>query len=119
MQNSEFDRIVDKCIKIIKESLKSKGDEYAMDNADRLINFKRGAEIKGTTPEDALFGYWLKHLTSIFDIIDEITKENKKIGLIFVAKPDINMNLIEEKIKDNINYLILLKALLIERYKEV
>lgn len=118
MNDENFDKVVEKCIDIIRKSLKSKGKEYAMGGKDRLINFKRGGEMKKTTPEDALYGYWLKHLVSITDIIDKITKENKKIGLNFVYDPhlDIDWKVIEEKIKDNINYLIILKAILKERY---
>ena len=119
MKSEDFDNVVNECTEIIKKSLKSKAKEYAMENDDRFINFKRGAEVKGTTPEDVLFGYWLKHLVSIFDIIDKITAENKKTGLIFTVNPEgigIPEEMVDEKIKDAINYLILLKGLLKERY---
>ena len=116
MNTEDFDTVVDECINIIKKSLKSKGKEYAGNSDNRLVNFERGGEMDRTTPEAALKGYWLKHIVSIFEIIDYITKENKKVGLILVAKPEIDWEMVEEKIKDLINYPILLKALLKERY---
>jgi len=119
MKNKEFDKIINEVIETIKKTLKSKGKEYVMENDDRFINFKRGAKVKGTTPEDVLLGYWLKHLISIFDIIDKITIENKKSGLMFIINPkNINIpeEIVNEKIGDAINYLILLKGLLKERY---
>lgn len=119
MRSEDFDKLVEECIEIIRKSLSTKGVEYAGGNEDRLVNFKRGGEMKMTTPEDALIGYYLKHLVSIFEIIDQITEENKKIGLIYAVNPEhlnIFWKTIEEKIKDLINYPILLKALLKERY---
>jgi len=120
MDNENFEKIVDEAIEIIKKSLKSKGKEYAGSNEDRLVNFKRGGEMDRCTPEAALKGYYLKHIVSIFEIINQIDEENKKIGLQFVVNPEhlgILWATVEEKIKDLINYPILLKAILKERYE--
>ena len=55
------------------------------------------------SPETALIGMWTKHVVSIMDICDNI--ENK-------VPP---VEIIEEKIGDAINYLILLEAMLKDR----
>ena len=78
-----------------------KNEEYSRNN-DKLHNFKTAAMIRNITPEDALIGMWLKHLVSVFDIVDDLPK-----------LPD--NSILEEKITDSINYLVLLEALIKER----
>jgi len=78
-----------------------KNEEYSRNN-DKLHNFKTAAMIRNSTPEDALIGMWLKHLVSVFDIVDDLPK-----------LPD--NSILEEKITDSINYLVLLEALIKER----
>jgi len=118
MKNLVFAKLLLRRLTLIRKSLVSKGKEYASNNEDRLINFKRSAEMKRETPEKALQGMMQKHLTSVYDIIDYIEKENQIVGLMFVARPPgISKELIEEKIGDLTNYFILLEALLKERYE--
>lgn len=117
MNNKKFNEVLERRIELIREVLKQKGHEYAGDE-DRLHNFKRAAEIDETTPEAALKGMWLKQLVSVLDIVKKITEENKKVGLNFVVSPDhldMPQKLIDEKLGDAINYLILLEALIKER----
>ncbi len=80
-----------------------KNVEYSR-NYDKLHNFKTGAMIDGTTPERTLLGYWKKQLTSVLDIINDLDEGKFP-----------NFSTLHEKITDNINYLVLLKALIIER----
>lgn len=82
--------------------LASKACEYASDE-DRLHNFKAAAELEGDTPAEALRGMLRKHWVSIADLVWSDT-----IG----EKPSFAM--IDEKIGDAVNYLILLEALLKE-----
>lgn len=118
MKSEDFDKIVEQCTKIIIDSLKSKGEEYAQDNEDRLANFKRAADIEQTIPEKALIDYWVKHVVSILDIVDRLERENKKTNeRPFSLTPEfITKELIDEKIKDLVNYPIILKTILYERY---
>lgn len=81
----------------------SKDKEYSR-NGDKFHNFKIAAAMDGITPERALRGMWLKHLISIKDIIDDLD-----IGIL----PD--QKILDEKITDNINYLLLLEGLIKER----
>lgn len=99
INQQRFDEIVEKRIEVIRASLKSKGQEYANKDltTDRMYNFKRGAEISGSTPVSVLFGYWLKHITSTIDIVKQIEQ-----GII------PSETLVEEKLTDMINYTILL-----------
>ena len=74
-------------------------EEYASD-VDRLSNFKRAARLKGTTLPQAVTGMMVKHTVSVYDMVES--------GEAFTAAAW------DEKIGDHINYLILLKATLIE-----
>ena len=98
MNTADFEGILNYRLKRISEILNSKAKEYAIE--DRLYNFKRAAEMQRTTPAKALIGMFMKHMVSVMDLAE---------GSI----PDTS-DMINEKIGDAINYLILLEALLKE-----
>ena len=100
MNHKTFDKIVDRRLSLIKEVLSNKAKEY-MQEDDRLYNFKRAGKINNVSPEKALWGMSTKHLVSVIDLVEGADK-------IKIPSPD----LIEEKIGDMINYLILLEAML-------
>lgn len=102
MTNKDFNKIVEKRLETIRETLIKKGAEYASVE-DRLHNFKRGAQISGEIPEKVLQGFMLKHLVSYLDILDKLGKE------------EISISLIEEKLNDLLCYLILQETLIKER----
>jgi len=103
MNTEEFDSIVTNRCTAISEILASKAKEYA--TADRLHNFKEAGRIQGLVPEKALKGMTIKHTICINDMIDECQ----------AGTFDRTIPYIQEKLGDEINYLILLEALLIER----
>lgn len=101
MKAEQFDKIVEnRCISI-KQVLASKAKEYA--KGDRLWNFKRAARVSEISPELALKGMLMKHLVSVFDMVDEAGQG--------IFHPDA---FIDEKLGDLVNYCILLEALLKE-----
>ena len=104
MKAERFDSIVENRLRLIKEILLQKRAEYAPDGGDRLHNFKRAGEMLRTTPERALVGMWTKHIISILDIVDGL---DRKL---------VSVEMIEEKIGDAVNYLILLEAMLKNRW---
>lgn len=75
MRQEQFEKAVNEYLVVVKANLLSKGKEYATD-ADMLANFNKGSNITGEVREKVLFGYALKHLVSVIDIIDEIEKGN-------------------------------------------
>lgn len=104
MTNEEFEIIKNGCIAEINRVLGNKAREYAS-KKDRLHNFNEAKKIyRCNTREYALLGMLNKHLISVVDMIEKYEKDN--------ILPDENM--VEEKIGDSINYLILLKALFLE-----
>ena len=105
MKREEFDKIVENRINKIRETLVTKGVEYQR-NDDVLHNFNRGAEISGETREKVMWGFALKHLVSFMDILDDCEMNNYP-----------SVELLEEKIMDLINYLILEEASIKEKIK--
>lgn len=103
-----FNNVLDNRLFKIQKVLKEKAKEYSSDN-DRYHNFNLAARIADVTPERALFGMMLKHWTSVMDLIDWADDYNKML----------TTELIDEKIGDTINYLILLEGLLYARAKNI
>jgi hypothetical protein len=98
-----FNQVLADQIDRINEILGSKAGEYA-DDADRLHNFKASASLQGITPIEALRGKMAKHTISIYDMI--------------ASKKAYPVEKWDEKITDHINYLILLRALVVEEDEE-
>ena len=103
MTKEVFNEIVQDRLDKIKSTLISKGKEYQR-NEDVLHNFEKAAKMGNTTREKALWGFALKHYVSFMDILDDLEKGEK-----------IHIGLVEEKIGDLINYLILAEASIKDR----
>lgn len=106
MTDKEFKDVIKSSINHINTTLKTKGEEYA--RGDRLSNFKRAGELARSSPEMALRGMLSKHIISIYDMIEDTEDEG------VISAEDLWKWC--EKIGDAINYLILLKALIYERF---
>ena len=96
--------LIDKRFEKTRNTLQLKEAEYASQD-NRLHNFDVGARILEVTPEQALQGMMLKHIISILDLIEWTGTSPERI----------TSELVDEKIGDTINYLILLEALLLRR----
>lgn len=103
MDSKKFKEVVKEQFTICEDTLINKAKEYAADG-DRLHNFKCAAGLMNCDPKEALHGMMVKHTTSISDMCR--------------SGKDYPMSLWEEKIKDNINYLLLLKAIVVEQKSE-
>jgi hypothetical protein len=82
-----------------------KQQKYAKDD-DRLSHFKITGRIKNETQERGLWGMWVKQITSLLDIIENLEKDPPLLP---------SKEMLDELISDNINYPILLEGLIIER----
>ena len=101
MTNTDFDKVVDDQLNHCKSLLCSKGKEYDSDTKDRFHSFKVAAELQNETPFEALSGMMAKHTVSIYDLL---------------RSGSSNLTIWDEKITDHINYLLLLKGLLMDEY---
>ena len=103
MNNEDFRNNLDTIHEKIETVLGAKGEEYATDN-DRLHNFKVAAGVQGITVKEALSGMMAKHTVSVYDMIAD--------------GKDHSLDKWDEKILDHINYLILLRAIVVEEKNE-
>jgi len=107
MNQEEFTEVIDTILKNSAGLLVSKGAEYSS-NADRLSNFKRGAEILGLRPLDVWAVYFNKH-------IDSINSYVRRTACDSMANVDNQLSEpIDGRFEDSINYLLLGMALILE-----
>lgn len=105
MTDNEFEKVLDDTFSKVENILRVKSKEYA--RGDRLHNFKVAAALSRQSPEMALRGMLAKHIVSVWDLINDTNFDNYA-----------DQKTWDEKIIDTINYMILLRALIIERTKE-
>ena len=103
MTEDRFEQIVDETLNQIKETLIQKGREYRRNN-NPFHNFEEGSKRTGLIREKVLDGMLLKHEISIADMTNDLEK-----GIL----PKIET--VEEKFGDNLIYLILKKASIIDK----
>ncbi len=103
MKTERFELLMYRRRDRIVQILGAKAKEYAT-GEDRLHNFKVAARMAGVTPEEALMGMDLKHRVCIEDMVK--------------GRIPLTREMIDEKLGDHINYMVLLEALLIERLED-
>lgn len=96
MTQADFLKVVQKTIEKCTSILESKDSDYTAKN-DRLHVFRSAAALTGQTMRSALAGMMLKHTVSIYDMCFDDKMHS-------VSQWD-------EKVLDNINYLLLLMAI--------
>lgn len=106
MNKQDFDIVVDGCIKNIEQTLQKKNKEYATET-DVFYNFNEAAKLMNWKNTTACVGMANKHIVSVYDMVKKIEK-----GIL----PSIDF--VNEKIGDSINYLILLKAMILEKTEQ-
>lgn len=102
MQAHDFNAIVEHQIDVCKGMLIKKADEYAGDE-DRLHNFREAAKLGGTM-RSSLAGMMRKHTVSIYDMC--------------FSDKQFTPAQWDEKITDHLNYLLLLKAVVVDEAVE-
>lgn len=99
MNNDIFNQVIKETHSIVDHLLENKGEEYAT-GSDRLHNFNAGAGVTGKHPEAVLFGFVLKHIISLSDMINDLEKGYSYPQCVW-----------EEKVMDIITYMYLLRAI--------
>lgn len=100
MKTEQFNKIIEDALELSRQVLIKKSAEYANDE-NKLHNFDKAARITGKSREECLWGMALKHLVSVTDIIDDMSKDASYIP---------SRDLVMEKFGDLRNYLLLLEA---------
>ena len=104
--SKDFDEVIQQTLDRCKELLIIKGKEYRRNN-DPFHNFNEGSKISGLIPEKVLDGFLLKHEVSINDMTNDIEK-----GILPIEDK------VNEKFDDNIIYLLIKKAMILNRIKQ-
>ena len=102
MTNEQLNQVVDERCKLIKSILIEKAIQYA--RGDRLSNFKKIAAFRNKEPEEALMGLVVKHIVALDDFVQDL------------PHTVMQRDQWKEKIGDIINYMILLEAIVDERF---
>lgn len=100
MTNEQFSNIIDGIRADSLSVLLQRNGNYAKGSDDALHNFKVGADIDGSTPAQAAWGYMTKHMVALRDKI----KRNDFSDL----------NDLKEKCTDIINYTAIIFAIGVE-----
>ena len=108
MTQEKFNAFAKNFVKQTTSVLYAKGKSYALNRDDRLEHFKRAAEYLSTTPKEACLAQLTKHLISIRDMVCMRRPYSDKETVEFSPEQW------DEKIGDAINYLVLLRALVID-----
>jgi hypothetical protein len=103
MTIKDFEKLSKNRFQHCEKVLNSKNKEYSR-GEDKLHNFKVAGRMGDITPEFALVGMFMKHLVSIFDIVNDL--DECKLP---------SEEILAEKLTDTINYLVLLEGLISER----
>ena len=105
MKTERFENILSERLKKCIDTLSVKATEYATE--DRLNTFKVAAQLQNCTPITALAGMMAKHTVSVYDLA-----ERQENGLV------VTKEMWDEKMGDHSNYLLLLDALITEKFDE-
>ena len=103
MNQLDFDNNINKWLEEIREGLMTKGNTYA-NLGDRLFNFVEGGRFNNETPEEYLWGLVSKHIVALKSFVQGLEKDRV-----------ISQEQWLEKTADIIAYILLLRALLVDR----
>lgn len=95
---STYELAIEDMITYCSDTLISKHQEYATE--DDFHNFNVAAKLQDVTPEQALIGMMAKHVVSVYDLVNAAAEGRT-----------VPEDLWREKIGDNINYLLILWAM--------
>ncbi|MGN0317802.1 MAG: hypothetical protein ACI4E1_07730 [Lachnospira sp.] len=95
-----FNSYIDEMLTYCRDLLIKKNESYNAGN-DPIGNFKKAAKLQGVSNKQALIGMMDKHVVSIHDMVNRETCSEKFTGEVW-----------KEKIGDNINYLLILYAMM-------
>ena len=103
MTEKEFEEEIEKTLGQLKQTLIVKGREYRRNN-NPFHNFDFGSKKSGLIREKVLDGFLLKHEISIADMTNDLEQ-----GIL--PKPET----VHEKFNDNLIYLLIKKASILDR----
>jgi hypothetical protein len=101
MSNKEFYTLMNQIFTSAEAIARAKGEDYTKGSQDALANFKEGGEDINVDPVKVCWIFMNKHYQAITNYV--------KTNGASQSEP------ISERIKDMINYLVLMQALIVEK----
>lgn len=98
MTEKTYKEIIDETMAMCTDVLFKKKGEYATEQ-DYFHNFNVAAELENVTPKQALAGMMAKHTVSVYDMCN--------------SDEEYSLEKWNEKIVDHINYLLILRAMIV------
>ena len=92
--HDDFENMILNLLEKVKNIMLTKGNQYNENPTDRFDQFKKASTLTKISPVKTLYGMWVKHIISLSDMISSEKQYSKELW--------------NEKIIDNINYLLLL-----------
>ena len=105
MSEQEFEKVVDETLSQLRETLIVKAKEYRRNN-NPFHNFEQGEKRSDRTREQVLDGFLLKHEISIADMTTDLATGKLP-----------QQAAVNEKFNDNLIYLLIKKAMFLDRIK--
>lgn len=102
MQQHQFERLVDDTLFKCREHLVIQAQEGS-DNDDRLAQFKRSASLTGCTPLQVALIQASQHYDAVANLVRDLARGDSR-----------NVEAVEQRFDDLINYSLLMKALVME-----
>ena len=106
MTEKRFDKVVEEVCEQVKQTLLVKAKDYRRNN-NVFHNFDEGSKRTGLIREKVLDGFLLKHEISIADMTNDLVEGKLP-----------TKELLDEKFGDNIIYLIIKKASIIDKIEQ-
>ena len=103
MTQTEFNLIFES--QVNRCAMTKKNKEYTGNSPERLSAFKTAAALQECSPKRALAGMMAKHIVSIYDMC-------------YSDHKSFSLDVWDEKITDCLDYLFLLKAVVMEEQEE-
>ena len=92
--HDNFEKIMLNLFEKVKNIMLSKANQYNENPSDRFNKKKKSSTLTKISPVRTLYGMWVKHIISLSDMVSSEKQYPRELW--------------EEKIIDNINYLLLL-----------
>ena len=109
MRKEDFNILLKERVNEIEQKLTQKRDEYVT-NEDVFSAFKKATGLSfHDCPEQLAWEYMTKHLQSIKDMIETVSKHG------YNGYPE--KDTLREKFGDAINYLLLIELMMVERIR--
>ena len=94
IKETKFNNMMFDLLEKVKNLMLTKGNQYNENPTDRFDQFKKASKLTKISPVRTLYGMLVKHIISLSDMISSEKQYSKELW--------------NEKIIDNINYLLLL-----------